>query len=179
MGPKHLRMVSFEAEIEKFGKQGEKTGWSYVLVSQDIAHQIRPATRTSFRVKGFLDDLPIQGIALIPMGEGDFILVLNAQIRKTLKKEKGFKLQVRLQFDNTPFSMDTDFIDCLEEDPPAKSFFQTLSPSHQRYFSKYISEAKTSETKSRRIVQALHGLSMQWDYGKMIREGKRKRKDSW
>jgi hypothetical protein len=39
-------------------------------------------------LKGYLDELPIKAMALIPMGQGDFILSLNANIRKGIKKDK-------------------------------------------------------------------------------------------
>ena len=79
-------MVTFKAEIERFAQMGEKSGWTYVFIPQAMANQIKPDCRKSFRVKGKLDNLAINGLALVPMGEGDFILALNTTIQETIKK---------------------------------------------------------------------------------------------
>ncbi|MCH5689032.1 YdeI/OmpD-associated family protein [Niabella sp. W65] len=53
--------------------------------------------------------------------------------------------------------------------PACKSVFASLAPSHQNYFSKWIDDAKTDATKTKRIAQALFGLNNKMDYGQMIR----------
>jgi hypothetical protein len=64
-------MVEFKTIILQFVDQGEKTGWSYISVPADIAQQIKPNNKKSFRVKGMLDGLAVGGLALMPMGEGN------------------------------------------------------------------------------------------------------------
>ena len=61
-------MISYNATILKFEKQGEKTGWTYIEIQADVAHQLKPNTKTSFRVKGKLDNYSIKAVALLPMG---------------------------------------------------------------------------------------------------------------
>ena len=152
---------------------GEKTGWSVIPISQAQASQLIPGRKTSFRVKGKLDQVHVKQMALIPMGEGDFILVMNAELRKKLRKEAGAYVSVELEADNDLFVWDPDFIACLEEDPEARSFFDSLAPSHQRYFSKWIESAKTMPTKEARIVATLKALRQHWDYGTLIRSRKK------
>ena len=72
--------ISFSTTILQFASQGEKTGWSYIKINKKIAQELKPDTKTSFRVKGKLDTFVIKGVALIPMGGGDFILAFNAAI---------------------------------------------------------------------------------------------------
>ena len=48
-------MIRFSAVIKRFGSQGEKTGWTYIEVPQELAVQLQPNSRKSFRVKGKLD----------------------------------------------------------------------------------------------------------------------------
>ncbi|MCC7029539.1 MAG: DUF1905 domain-containing protein, partial [Chitinophagaceae bacterium] len=74
-------MIQFKAIIEKFGQQGEKTGWTYFLIPAEIAEKINKGVKKSYRVKGFLDETEISGVAILPMGEGDFIMPLNAELR--------------------------------------------------------------------------------------------------
>ncbi len=77
-------MIEFKVVIEKFSKQGEKTGWTYIEVSAEIAQKLKPGNKKTFRVKGYLDDFYFEGIALLPMGGGNFIMPLNASHRKKI-----------------------------------------------------------------------------------------------
>ena len=168
-------MPTFKTTIYKFEKQGEKTGWTYILIPAHIANEIKPDTRTSYRVKGKLDNHPINQVALLPMGEGDFIIPINAGMRKGIRKGEGAMLEVSLEFDESEFIMSADFLACLEDEPRALEKFNSLAPGHQRYFSKWIEDAKTVETKTKRIAQAIFGLANQMDYGTMIRHFKNKK----
>lgn len=166
-------MVQFTTTIKQFDKQGEKTGWTYIDVPQEIAEKLVPGNRKGFRVKGKLDGFAIKGIALIPMGGGNFILTLNADLRRGIRKRKGAMLIVKLQVDPEGYKLNEDFIACLSDDPPAKKFFDTLSGSHRNYFSKWIDSAKTEPTKVKRIAMAVNALSKKWGYGEMIRASRK------
>src|SRR5688500_7949439 len=89
-------MIRFTTTILQFGEMGEKTGWTYINIPSELSEKLKPGNKKSFRVKGKLDDYAIRGVALIPMGGGDFIMALNAEIRKGIKKRKGARLQVSL-----------------------------------------------------------------------------------
>ena len=78
-------------------------------------------------------------------------------------------LKVQLTVDKSDFVFNKDFMDCLDDDPAAKNFFQTLAGSHQRYFSKWIDSAKTEPTKTKRIAMAINALARKWRYSEMIR----------
>jgi len=165
-------MILFTATIHKFAKQGEKTGWTYIEISASQAKKLKPDTRVSFRVKGSLDSFKIKQIALIPMGEGNFILPLNAAMRNGTGKKLGDKLKVSLEADDSDFIFSKEFMACLQDDPVAYDFFQSLSGSHQKYFSKWIDSAKTSATRTKRIVMAVVALSKKQGYPEMIRANK-------
>lgn len=162
-------MIKFTALLEKFGKKGEKTGWTYFVIRSEQTKKINPGVKVSFRVKGKLDDFPIKGVAIIPMGEGDFIMPVNATMRKGIKKQKGEKILVQLELDKDELKINSDFITCLEDDKKAKAFFDKLPKSHQNYFSKWIDSAKTDETKAKRIAQSINGFKMGMNYPEMIR----------
>jgi len=162
-------MLSFTTLIEKFGAKGEKTGWTYVLVPKKIAEQLKPGMRQSFRVKGKLDEVEVEHLALIPMGEGDFIIPLKTDLRRKLRKQKGATLQLIIEADDRTLPMSEDFMACLEDEPNALEQFKKLPGSHQRYYSKWIEEAKTEATKAKRISQAIKGLSGKLDFGSMTK----------
>jgi hypothetical protein len=92
-------MVGFNTIILQFAGQGEKTGWTYIEIPADIAQQMKPGNKKSFRVRGMLDNLAVSGIAIMPMGEGNFIMALRAEVRKGIHKNAGAMLQVKLEED--------------------------------------------------------------------------------
>ena len=161
-------MVKFNTTILKYGDMGEKTGWTFVVIPADLAAKLKPGNKKSFRVKGKLDDIPIAGIALLPIGAGEFILTLNAALRKKIGKRHGAGLSVQLTIDNSPLKLDDDLMLCLNDDKTALEFFNKLSNSHQRYFSNWINSAKTDSTKAKRIAQCLIALSKGQHYGQML-----------
>jgi hypothetical protein len=168
-------MVTYTTMIHQFGEQGDKTGWTYIEIPADIAQEIFPGNKKTFRVKGKLDHFTINSIALVPMGSGNFIMALNAAMRKGIGKRKGAMLKVSLEVDNKPQEIVPELLECLAEDPDALKYFNTLAPSHQRYFSKWVESAKTEETKTKRIALCLSALARGIAYGPMIREQKGKK----
>jgi len=169
-------MIEFETMILQFGQMGEKTGWRYIEIPACLAQQLKPGNKKSFRVKGFLDSYAIKGFALIPMGDGIFILPIKADIRKDIHKEAGAMLTVRLQ-EHTDFKVDipADLQDCFDFDPEALRQFNTLVMSHRNYFIKWIESAKTDETRAKRIVNTVNAMLRKWNYNEMIREIKTER----
>ena len=159
--------------IEKFKSKGEKTGWTYIILPADVAQTIKPNTKKSFRVKGKLDHYVFSGVNILPMGEGEFIMPLNAAMRKGIAKRVGAMLNVQIEFDKSTYQMNKLFIECLNEEPEALKFFNTLTGSHQRYFSKWIDAAKTDETKAKRIAQSINGFLKKQNYSEMMRSNKK------
>jgi uncharacterized protein DUF1905/bacteriocin resistance YdeI/OmpD-like protein len=169
-------MVEFDVVILQFAEQGEKTGWSYIEVPADLAQQLKPGNKKSFRVRGMLDGFSISGMALMPMGDGNFIMALKAGVRKAIHKNKGAMLHVSIEEDvDYKVPLPDDLKECFDFEPGAFDFFNSLAKSHREYFIKWINSAKTDETRAKRIINTVNAMLRKWDYGKMIRE---MRKDS-
>ena len=171
-----MTTVRFSTVIKQFGKQGEKTGWTYIDVPEKIAQQLKPGIKKTFRIKGKLDDYTFRGIALIPMGGGDFIMALNAGIRKGIGKQKGAKVIACIEADDDfVIQPQPEFLECLADEPRAVAFFHSLAKSHQTYFVKWIDSAKTEGTKVKRIAQSVSALARKMGYGEMIRALKKEK----
>ncbi|RYD95145.1 MAG: DUF1905 domain-containing protein [Sphingobacteriales bacterium] len=168
-------MIRFNAILERFGQLGEKTGWTYIAVPAELTEQLKPGCRTSYRVKGRIDSMPISSVALVPMGEGDFILAVNGTMRKELKKEKGAPVSVQLEVDDAVFETPADIAECLSDEPAAARFYATLPTGHQRYFARWVESAKTEPTRAKRIAQMVDALARGWGYSEMIRAAKAKK----
>jgi hypothetical protein len=166
-------MVQFTAIMQQFAEKGEKTGWTYIEIPSSLANKLIPNNKKSFRVKGKLDSYAYEGISLLPMGEGAFIMALNATIRKKIKKQKGASVKVEMQVDTKEKPLSPDFLDCLSDEPKAQEKFNSLPKGHQRYFSKWIEEAKTDATKTKRITRAVMALAMGLGFSEMLKMNKK------
>jgi hypothetical protein len=164
-----VAMIVYTTAILKFEKKGEKTGWTYIEVPAKIAEQVKAGCKKSYRVKGKLDSFSIAQVALIPMGDGNFIIPLNASMRKGTGKRQGAILKVQLQEDKKEYELNAEFMECLADEPAALIFFNSKSLSYQRYYSKWIEGAKTEVTKTKRIALAVSSLAKKMEYGEMLR----------
>ena len=170
-------MLQFKTIIKRFEKQGEKTGWTYIAISAKQAALLNAGVKTGYRVKGRLDDYAVEKMAIMPMGNGSFIMPLNAHIRKAIKKQKDATLLVQLELDDRPIEVDAEFMECLKEEPAAIKTFEALTKGHQTYFSKWIESAKTEPTKAKRIAMAMNALSKGWGFPEMLRANKKEKQE--
>ena len=100
------------------------------------------------------------------------MIPLNAAARKHIGKGKGAMVQVKIEQDKTPAQRPDWLEECLEYEPEALAYFNTLPMSHQNYFIKWIESAKTETTKTKRIAQTVTALSRRLGFGEMIRLNK-------
>ena len=162
-------MITFETVIKKFGQQGEKTGWTYIEIPEALAIKLKSNNKKSFRVKGKLDNHLFEARSLVPMGGGDFILALNADMRKEIRKPVGAIVKVKMEVDNAPTQICAALLECLGDEPSALVYFNKIPLSHRKYYSNWIESAKTEATKAKRIAQAVTACSRGQHYSEMIR----------
>lgn len=167
-------MVIFEAVIEKTLQEGEKYGWTYVIIPAPVAQQINPGVKTIYRVKGRVGAYNCRQVALLPCGEGKYMLPLNAAMRKEIGRGVGETMQLFLEIDTEEPPMSAELLEALSYDRAAENFFLSLSKSHQRYYSNWVDSAKTFETKSKRLAMSVEGCARGMDFGKMMRHFKKK-----
>jgi hypothetical protein len=170
-------MIRFTAILKKFASQGEKTGWTYIEIPEAKAQQLKPGNKKTFRVKGRLDRHSFEQVALLPMGNGGFIMAINSAMRKGIGKRQGETVNVQMEADERPLIPPKDFVICLADEPEALAFFNQLTRGHQNYFTKWIDSAKTEQTKAKRIAFAINGLSRKQDFGQILRALKNDRKE--
>ncbi|MDF2714562.1 MAG: hypothetical protein K0R28_1487 [Paenibacillus sp.] len=91
---------------------------------------------------------------------GRFMIPLSAANRTGAGVAAGDEIEVELELDNEPREIDipADFAEALDGDPEAKSFFEKLSYSNKRRFVLSIEDAKTAETRGRRIDKTISSL---------------------
>lgn len=165
--------IELEAIIQKFGSHGEKTGWNYIEIRYEEAVKLYNKDKKSFKVKGLIDKVPISALALLPMGGGDYILPLNAPLLKKIGKFKGANVRLTLQLDTSEYELNNDMMEAIETDERASAFFQTLTKSHQNYYSKWVDGAKTEATIAKRIALIVTTLAMHLNYSEMMHYAKK------
>lgn len=162
-------MINFEARIEKYDQNGEKSGWTYITIPMKMAQKLNPGVKKGYRVKGKLDSTKIKGVSLIPIGGGDFIIPLNKTMRDSLKKRKGELLKIQIEVDHEEKQPSEELLVCLKDDPKVYQSFLSMPKSHQRYYSDWVSSAKTEPTKAKRITKIMVGLSKGLSFGEIMK----------
>ena len=169
-------MIHLKATLQKFGNKGEKTGWTYIPVPKNFAEQLKPGNKKSFRVKGKIDDHSFEAMAMIPMGEGNFILPVNAVIRKAIKKIHGATVEVFLVEDKAPLKLSEDLNECFMDEPDGLKYFNTLPQSHRNWYSNWIKTAKTDSTRAKRIATVIKACACKISFAEMMRQYRDERK---
>jgi Bacteriocin-protection, YdeI or OmpD-Associated/Domain of unknown function (DUF1905) len=147
--------MQFRATIQLNGKTA--TG---IRVPPEIVAGLGTSKRPAVRVT-------INGYTyrstVAPMG-GEFMLPVSAEIRERAGVAAGDEVDVDIELDAAPreVTVPPDFADALDRDADARRFFDGLSYSNKRRHVLSIEEAKTAETRQRRIANAVS----------MLREGK-------
>ena len=172
-------MVEFKALIERSGQQQGPAmmGWAYIDVPQTISERLKPGCRQVYRVRGEIDGQSFAGLALMPKGEGDYILAINGAMRRMLKKDVGDFISLRLEEDREfIIEMPEDLEICLSDDEGNLiERFNALPKSRRNYFLNHINGAKTEPTRARRITMTVEAMAMGLDFGAMIRLDKARR----
>ena len=134
-----------------------KAAWTYAIIPE-----IPPAKKAPFgwvKVKGSIDGFEINKYHLMPSGEGTLMLFVKAEIRKKIKKQAGDVVHVILYPDNEPLEMPEELLLCLQDEPKALQFFNSLNENEQHRYVKWIYSAKTDQTKVDRIAKTITNLS--------------------
>ncbi len=166
-------MITLNVEIERFEANGEKTGWSYVFIPQEIAEQIKPNNRREIRIKGTIDSVAVSGMCMMPVKGDGFILPLKKSLRKSLKKESGASVLLNLEFDaDFKIEMPDDLEICLAQEEELLERFLAMPKSHQNYYINWLNTAKTEPTRTKRLVMIVNAMANGLDFGAMIRSAR-------
>lgn len=147
-------LVNKKYKLEKFQGKG---GWTYARIPEIV--QDKSAPFGWVKVKGSIDGYEIKSYHLMPMGNEQLFLPVKAAIRKKISKEVGDWVQVVLYPDNDPVEVPAELLQCLEDEPAALKFFNTLSDSEKKYYTEWIYTAKKEETRISRMATTINRLA--------------------
>lgn len=91
---------------------------------------------------------------------GVFMLPVSAEVREQAGIAAGDEVTVSVALDTVPREVDVpaDLAEALAADPAAQQFFASLSYSNKRRIVLPIEDAKSAETRQRRIAKAVSNL---------------------
>ena len=112
----------------------------------------KPAVKVTINGYGYRSTVAVMA--------GKFMLPVSAEHRVGAKIAAGDEVNVTLELDIAPRVLEVpqDFWDALEVDAAAKTFFEGLSYSNKRRFVLSIDQAKSAETRARRIAKSVEAL---------------------
>jgi hypothetical protein len=133
---------------------GRNTG---IIVPPEIVEALHAGKKPAVSVT--INDRYTYRSTIASMG-GLFMIPVSADRRDEAKIAGGDEIDVALELDAAPRSVEVpdDFQAALDNDEAAKTFFEGLSYSSQLRHVLSINDAKTPETRTRRLDKAMETL---------------------
>lgn len=144
-----LNIYKFKTKLEKAGS------WTVVVIPIDAKKNF--GTGGYIRIKGTVDLKPFKGMTLMPMGNGNHCLPVNAEFRKSIKKDAGDTVNIVFEKDTDKpvIEIPSELNEAFKASKEAKKLFDSYSPSMKKEHCKYISGGKKIETREKRAVDTV------------------------
>ncbi|MDP9887380.1 uncharacterized protein YdeI (YjbR/CyaY-like superfamily) [Pseudarthrobacter enclensis] len=132
---------------------GNKTG---IEVPEDVVQALDAGRRSPVIVtingESYRSSVAVMG--------GRNMVSVSAANRELTRVAAGDTVEVDLELDTEPrvVEIPDDLAAALDSEPEAKAFYGTLNYSSQRRYVEPIAEAKTAETRSRRVAKVIEDL---------------------
>ena len=145
------KRLSFNTTILQ---SGNNTG---ICVPDEVVEELGAGKKPPVNVT--LNDYTYRNTIAV-MG-GKFMISVSADIRSKTGIKGGDNIKVTLELDTKPREVEVpaDFQRLLDENPKAKQFFDTLSYSNKQRYVLPIGQAKTEETRQKRMEKFIVELS--------------------
>jgi hypothetical protein len=152
--PQAKARMKFTGLIEK-PDDGMDT--AYVSVPFDVEKTY--GAKGQVKVKAWFDDYPYRGV-LASMGTGCHIIIMRKDVRQAIGKNVGDRIKVELERDTEERIVDvpSDLDEALRQSPKAEKFFNTLSYTNRKEYAAWISAAKRTETREKRLAETIQKL---------------------
>ena len=138
----------FRATLESYGKTATGFVVPAVAVTR-LGHGKRPPVRVTIGSHTYRNTVAVMG--------GQFMIGVSAENRSKAGVKAGDELDVQLELDTEPreVTVPKDYANALAAEPKAKQFFDGLSYSQRRWHVLSVEDAKTEETRRRRIDKSI------------------------
>lgn len=143
--------MNFRTVVELGGKTA--TG---IRVPPEVIESLgsgkKPAVRVTINGYTYRSTVAVYG--------GEFLLPVSAEVRERAGVAAGDEIEVSVELDTEPRLVEVpdDLAVALATDADAHQFFEGLSYSNKRRIVLSINDAKTAETRQRRIAKTIENL---------------------
>lgn len=164
-------MPTFEAPIYAHDRYELGSGWHWIDVPFNAAEMW--GIKSHIPIVGTVEGEPVRG-TLSPKGGGQHLLHLSKPLLKTIGKRAGMTIKINIEFDPEPRPVEipVDLEDALENNPLAKAFFfEMLPPSHRKGLIMHLNDAKTMETRFKRLDKMTYAFAYWKRLGKKPEAG--------
>ena len=152
---KEIALVDGEYLLMKFPGKG---GWTYAEIPEVLQNKNNPFGWV--KVKGTIDSYELRQHKLMPMGNGKLFLPVKSEIRKKICKTAGDYVKVVLFSDDSSPEIPTEILECFDHEPgEVLTNFQRLSEGDQKSYLDWIYDARSDDTKARRILKMMNRLA--------------------
>ncbi len=146
-------LVNKKYKLEKFPGKG---GWTFAIIPEVM--QNKHSAFGWVKVRVIIDGHEIKKYHLMPMGNGKLFLPVKSDIRKKIGKKNGDVVHIILYRDDEPLEVPEELRLCLNDEPRALKYFDSLSDNEKIAIIKWIFSAKKENKKVERLVLAINRL---------------------
>ncbi|MDX1629996.1 MAG: YdeI/OmpD-associated family protein [Fulvivirga sp.] len=146
-----VKTHTFQSQIKSNNKGG-----AWVKIPFDLQEAF--GKKGLIKVKAKFDGYPYRG-TIANMGDGP-ILILKKEIRQAIGKEAGDQVKVEIHEDTEKRTVDIPeaLQELLSANNQIKAFYEQLSYTNQKEYANWISEAKKSSTREKRLAETKRRL---------------------
>jgi hypothetical protein len=145
-------------ELEKFPQKG---GWTYIVLSE---LEKPKAYFGMMKVNGKIDNHDLVGVTLMPYGNGNLFLPVNAKIRKIISKEAGDSVKLLLTEvdaeEREEVFTESNILACIREEPLAWEKFQQLPQETKDHELQEILHFQLESKKIEKIILLIEKLKL-------------------
>jgi len=146
-----MKTYKFQAKIEP-----ANGGGAYVFFPYDTQQEF--STKSKIPIQAIIGGIPYTG-SLTPYGKPQHMLHISKAIRQQTGKDIGEQIEIELWKDNQTRTIEVPkHFQSLLEQEGLQPFFESLSYTHRKEYIRWLTEAKTEATKSKRLTKAVEML---------------------
>lgn len=149
--------VEVRGAVQKFSYKG---GMPYLSVPRAAAEKLKPAgERGPARLVCTIGALSFS-CGLMPLGQGDFYILLTRKVRDAAGLDVGSPVIARLSPDDSPYGlpMPEELDEVLAQDEEGARAFESLTPGRKRGIIAMVSRHKSVDTRVEHAVAVIEAI---------------------
>jgi hypothetical protein len=137
-----------------FTPRGPNGAWTYMMIPFNVEEAF--GSRARVAVEGTVNGFAFRN-SLMPNGDGTHHMSVSKEMMAGAGAGQGSKVKVVLRVDDKPREVEVpaELAAEFKKDKAAAKTFETLSPSHKREFTDWISGGKKEETRVTRAGKSV------------------------